>query len=238
MKVRKLYNDERSRYIPSARSVVVNWGSSTCPFSLAGVARVFNRPECIARASDKLVAFRALKEAKDVSIPEFTESKEEAEKWIEEGAVIVARTQLRAHSGEGIVVCSRVEDLPDCKLYTKYVKKKKEFRVHVMNGKVIDVQQKKQRVDFEGEVNYAVRNHQNGWIYAREEIVQPDGLTENAIAAVKCLGLDFGAVDIVWNERANQCYVLEVNSAPGLEGSSVDIYTNELLKIINAEQYA
>jgi glutathione synthase/RimK-type ligase-like ATP-grasp enzyme len=37
-------------------------------------------------------------------------------------------------------------------------------------------------------------------------------------------GLDFGAVDVIWNERQQRAYVLEINSAPGLEGTTIDDY--------------
>lgn len=234
MRVRQLYNDERSKYQPTSRSIVINWGSSKAPFSLTVPGmRVLNRPEQTAIASDKLQSFRTLKEAGNISIPEFTESKDEAAKWIEEGAVVVARTQLRAHSGEGIVVCSRVEDLPNCRLFTRYIKKKKEFRAHVVGGRVVDIQQKKQRSDFDGEVNYAVRNHANGWIYAREDIEAPADLEQNAVLAVNALGLDFGAVDIVYNEKQNKCFVLEVNTAPGIEGTTVQKYADAFMELTN-----
>jgi len=232
-RVRLLYNDERSKFTPRPSNVLIVWGNSPCPFPLEQVGRVLNSPTRIRLASNKLHTFQLLKEAPNVRIPEYTESKDEAAKWIEGGAVVVARTQLSAHSGAGIVVCSRVEDLPDCRLYTKYVKKKKEFRVHVVGGNVIDVQQKKKRSDFEGEANYAIRNHANGWIYAREDVVEPEDLRSNAINAVMALGLDFGAVDIIWNEKQNQSYVLEINTAPGLEGTSVQNYANAFVEMLN-----
>lgn len=233
LRVRNLYNDERSKFVPRDGHRIICWGSSRAPFS---GGRFFNGPDRIAAASNKLVTFQTLRNFPNVRIPAFTENKEEAAKWIEEGAIAVARTQLSAHSGAGIVVCSRVEDLPDCRLYTKYIKKKKEFRVHVVGGNVIDVQQKKRRTDYEGDTNFAIRNHQNGWIYAREEIVEPTELRQQAVEAVIAMGLDFGAVDIIYNEHQNQCTVLEINTAPGLEGTSVTNYANALLEMINNDQ--
>ena len=41
---------------------------------------------------------------------------------------------------------------------------------------------------------------------------------------LKELGLDFGAVDVIWNEHESKAYVLEINTAPGLEGSTVEDY--------------
>jgi D-alanine-D-alanine ligase-like ATP-grasp enzyme len=42
--------------------------------------------------------------------------------------------------------------------------------------------------------------------------------------AIKSLGLDFGAIDMIYNERRNQYYVLEVNTACGLTGTTLDKY--------------
>jgi D-alanine-D-alanine ligase-like ATP-grasp enzyme len=36
-------------------------------------------------------------------------------------------------------------------------------------------------------------------------------------------------VDLVYNEKRNQCYVLEVNSRPGLSGTTLDNYCEALI---------
>ena len=46
------------------------------------------------------------------------------------------------------------------------------------------------------------------------------------------VGLKIGAVDIIWNELENKCYVLEINTAPGLEGTTLVKYTEAILKEI------
>ncbi len=104
------------------------------------------------------------------------------------------------------------------------MKKKKEFRVHVVNGSVIDVQQKKKRNGVE--TTSLIRNLANGWIFAHEGVVEPAGLREMGVAAVAAVGLAFGAVDIIWNEKQNQCYVLEINTAPGLCQTTCDKYAD------------
>jgi D-alanine-D-alanine ligase-like ATP-grasp enzyme len=37
-------------------------------------------------------------------------------------------------------------------------------------------------------------------------------------------GLDFGAVDVIWNAQKEKPYVLEINTAPGLEGQTIADY--------------
>jgi D-alanine-D-alanine ligase-like ATP-grasp enzyme len=71
------------------------------------------------------------------------------------------------------------------------------------------------------ERNY-VRSYENGWIFAREDVVRNPAAEAAAIAAVASLGLDFGAVDVILRE--GKAYVLEVNTAPGIEGATLSAY--------------
>ena len=228
-RVRRLYTDDRSRFVGRSINTVINWGNSVQPDQpRLNDARVINAFDKVKLASNKVLAFQALSAA-NVTIPNFTQSRDEAVERIRSGDIIVCRQKINAHSGEGIVIAAREEELVDAPLYVSYVKKKKEFRVHVVFGQVADIQEKRKRRDYEGETNYAVRNHHTGWVYCREDIVEPDGLRDIAIKATEAVGLDFGAVDIIWNEYQNRCYVLEINTAPGLEGTTVDNYVAALL---------
>jgi D-alanine-D-alanine ligase-like ATP-grasp enzyme len=47
--------------------------------------------------------------------------------------------------------------------------------------------------------------------------------------------LDFGAVDIIYNAKRNECYVLEVNTAPGLEGTTVEKYATKFASELKDE---
>jgi glutathione synthase/RimK-type ligase-like ATP-grasp enzyme len=234
-RVRRLYTDERGTLVAKPGHIIINWGSSSAPDRLAA-ARFINHPDLVKVAGNKLTTFETYAVLRDnpgeaVSIPEFCTTYERAVEWVTSGTTVVCRTKLNGHSGAGIVLAAREEDVVrDCPLYVKYIKKAKEFRVHVAFGAVIDVQQKKRRTDFEGETDYAIRNHQRGWIYAREDIEEPADLRDQATRAILTLGLDFGAVDIIYNQHYNRCYVLEVNTAPGLEGTSVTNYTEAFAK--------
>jgi D-alanine-D-alanine ligase-like ATP-grasp enzyme len=55
-------------------------------------------------------------------------------------------------------------------------------------------------------------------------VVEPAGLRELGVAAVAAVGLDFGAVDIIWNQTQDRCYVLEINTAPGLCNTTCQKY--------------
>lgn len=208
----------------------INWGASKIDREIEA-AIIINNPKAVGVASDKLLSFRKFKEA-GVCIPEFTESQEEASKWLAEGFVVVARTKLRAHSGDGIIIIDPDCDnpVPNAKLYTKYIPKSDEYRVHMYkNGAAFFVQRKARNKDTPDEkVNWKVRNHGNGFIYANQDI-KMQGQREaydECRKAIVALELDFGAVDIVYNRKKGKYYVLEVNTAPGLSGSTLEAYVN------------
>lgn len=216
-----------------AAKVVINWGASKIERQFPNLKKIFNKPEAVAIASNKLSTFKAL-QRDGVNIPEFTTKKEEANKWLAKSEV-VARTVLNGHSGIGITIIEKgADNLPDAKLYTEYVPKRHEYRIHVFEDKAFFVQRKarKQEVPDE-EVNWKVRNLAGGFIFAHKEVVIGEDAKEQAVKAVKALGLDFGAVDIVYNEKQQKYYVLEVNTACGLEGTTLEKYVEQFEKALN-----
>lgn len=215
--------------------VIINWGRSERRFN----GQYINKPEAVVRAGDKLASFETFRDA-GVQHPDFTTDRAVAEEWRKAGEHIVVRKLLRASAGRGIVLVgpegselTDITELPPAPLYVKYVKKADEYRIHVVRGEVVDVQQKKRCLSTpDEEVNWQVRNHANGWVFARDGVVAPDCVLDAARSAVVALGLDFGAVDIGYNTHAGECTVYEVNTAPGLEGTTVDRYYNALEKIL------
>lgn len=174
--------------------------------------------------------------AAGVSAPKHAVSREAARNL--DCKTLFARTLINSTNGRGIVEFeTNSEQYPVAPLYTEYIPKKSEFRVHVFNGKVIDIQQKKKKkgVD-EEDRNTRVRNLQNGYVYTRGDIVPPDGIGELAIAACAAVGYAYGAVDIIYNEKRNQCFVLEVNSRPGLMGTTLDKYVDSLINTYELER--
>jgi hypothetical protein len=215
---------EGSRFVPRRDDVIINWGNANPP-AFAG-ARVFNG-RGIRDASNKLNFFQSVKELDREIIPRY---------WTgyvnipADAFPIVCRTVLAGHSGEGIVIANTPAELVPAPLYVQYVKKQDEYRVHVglRNGidfTIIDVQQKKRRQEHENP-NWQVRNLANGFIYARDGVNPPDCVLDVARRALACTDLDFGAVDVIYNARENRAYVLEVNTAPGITGTTVDRYVD------------
>jgi hypothetical protein len=143
---------------------------------------------------------------------------------------VVARRLINASEGRGITVFEMGQPVPPAPLYVGYIVKKKEFRVHVWNNEVIDVAEKRKRKGFEGVRDSFVRNVANGYVFCRADIVEPNDLRSCALSAVHSLGCKYGAVDVIWNEKQNKCFALEVNSRPGMEGTTLEKYADAILK--------
>ena len=118
---------------------------------------------------------------------------------------VVCRTVLAGHSGAGIVIAGSRDELVPAPLYTKYIKKQHEYRIHVgklPNGEtsIISIQRKARREGFENP-NWQVRNHNNGFVFVRGGVNPPQQVLDASTLALTATGLDFGAVDVIWNER-------------------------------------
>lgn len=206
------------REFPRARQLI-NWGSHA-PI-LAARGRVLNTPDSVAVSRNKLSAFNALKDINTVNVPAYWTSKEDVER--ERPDIVFERHSLAGEAGSGIVIKRRGEALSDhCPLYVRYVRKRREYRVHVFDGQAIAVQQKR-KASKETTESSLIRSHDNGYVFCVNSVDEAglDAIKTMAVEAVKALGLDFGAVDMVVGMRDNIPYVLEVNTKPGLESPTV-----------------
>lgn len=226
----RVYPDRN--YRPKPNDLVISWGCSSAPKwknPLNYKYQLLNSWEKVPNAINKIQSFARFK-ALEVSSPPATTDHYEAKLWLDSEITTIGRKQLNGRAGHGIVVMEKIEDFIECPLYTQYKKKKKEFRIHVFNGKVIDAQEKRKKKGFDG-VDSKIRVCDNGWVFCRGGVVLPDDAAEQSIKAVQSLGLDFGGVDLIWNEKENKSYVLEVNSAPGIEGTTVTKYAEEIFML-------
>lgn len=136
--------------------------------------------------------------------------------------------------GRGLWVCHNLADVRRALRGTRrkraathfmeYVDAPHEYRVHIFKGKSIRISEKLQ-----GE--HGETSHGN------YTTIKPTGnvrhVRKAAKQAVSALGLDFGAVDILAND--DNCWVLEVNAAPGLGGTMPRVYAETFKKWYEGE---
>lgn len=215
-----------STFKPKPDDVIINWGNTTVGAHPIGGYYSYNPEIAVRHASNKLLFFNQMKDTG--VIPKFWTKKEDIP---DDEYPIVCRTILSGHSGAGIVIASDADGLVDASLYVKYVKKKEEYRIHVGRSKeeyiTISVQKKARRLSVPNtDVNWQVRNLSGGFIYKREGFTVPSSVEKAAHDCLRASGLDFGAVDVIYNQHEEKAYVLEINTAPGLEGQTVIDYAN------------
>lgn len=221
---------EGSTYRYREGDIVINWG-----FAGTFDGRItYNQPEAIRNASDKRRSFRLFN---DHNVPtlRWTTSQGAADIWGRGGSRVYGRT-ASGMAGEGIVVYEPNTAVGVHELYTEGFATKREFRVHVVGGKAVHTMEKKKVRDYEGTPDPLVRSHRRGWVFCIRNLDPiPTTVQQAAVRAVQALGLDFGGVDIGLDVR-NNVVVFEVNTAPGLEGSTIPAYINRFKEMINEAQ--
>lgn len=180
---------------------------------------------------DKLTQYKYFKQH-NISALDFTVDTAQAQHWLNDGRTVFGRKVLNGSCGVGIVVMEKPADFQPCPVYTLYKPKKREFRVHVFRDKVVAIVEKKRKADYEGDKKDAkIRNLEHGYIFAQTVELTPQlkkRLEETSLAAAKVCSSDFRGVDVAYNEKNDDVFVIEVNSAPGIEGTNVERYAQAI----------
>lgn len=240
--VRVLRDEAHSQWRPRASDLVLNWGNSQREQRMATLhpSQWLNHPEHVRWFSNKLNFFQhAERVVPDYLVP-FTDDGTEAARWTQLGRMVLARTKLTGHSGDGIEIIQG-SNMIHAPLYTQYIPKRREYRIHFFKqagGYEFFTQQKRRRREVpDAEVNWTIRNHDNGFIYAIDHVDRIDdqhGIWDAIRTAAG--GLDFGAVDIIEGNSkagpfANRLVMLEVNTACGIESPTLSAwYTDNITR--------
>lgn len=141
----------------------------------------------------------------------------------------LARQRIH-RAGRDITVCNSSRDIPRnaeflVPLYENIVR---EYRVHVLFGKVIRIFRK---YPIHDNAHPIIKTSHFGWRYSLSRLDNINCRTSMIDTALKCteiLGLQFCGVDMAWSSKKGglgRWIVWEVNSAPSLNSSSLEIYT-------------
>lgn len=210
--------------------IIINWGSGDCPYKKA---KVINKAEAVNKAVNKASFFHnaqmhnIVNSNNKLNIPESTNAKIVAEAWINNGHKVIARTIANGSQSKGLVVASTIEALPKASLYTKYIPNWKEYRIHILNDKVIRREKKVWPSSKKSDPDHTNRSAKDGWVFEYSSLDDtPRDVNRQALLAIKMIGLDFGGVDVIWNKTHSKATVLEVNTAPGIEDYDLKAYND------------
>jgi hypothetical protein len=175
---------------------------------------------------NKLAQYKWFKQ-QGLSSLEFTTDKNVVKNWLDNECVVFGRQTLNGSEGKGIIILEGNVAIPTCPVYTKYLPKKREFRVHIFKNTVVGIVEKRLKSGWTGPKNTKVRNTKNGYVFCQDlELSEQhrERINTLALAASKVCGSDFRGVDVGFNEKHDNFFLIEVNSAPGIEGTNVDKY--------------
>jgi len=143
---------------------------------------------------------------------------EQAMAWLIDGGRCLLGRKLRHTQGRDIIPILERWQLEAsrgiCDFYTPYVSSVGEYRTWVYRNRHLGSYKKE--LAHSEQYQRLGRNYRNGFIFSRvENDAVPESIKTLAKSAVRTLGLDFGAVDLLDLGDAGYM-VLEVNSAPGV----------------------
>jgi len=217
-------------------ALIVSWGNSSFEYDPARYRNVVNHPAVIRYLSNKLAFFTRVGHS-DL-VPEWATEAADALKW--EGKVFV-RHKLEGSGGAGIEILDRKEnpgiEIPQAPLYVRHFPKTHEFRVHMARSlrggdfTPLLVQRKifQKTPENPAPRDWNIRNHENGFVYVRESnFPTPQTVVDAAKAVMErhFKEAHFAALDVLYHDKRKQAVVLEGNTAPGLEGNTVQVYAD------------
>ena len=149
--------------------------------------------------------------------------------------------RLHHMAGRDIIIIKSEQDLTRIRrnilsqrYMVDFVPTTSELRVHIINEKIIRVFKKVKPGHIErGEM---IRTSRHGFHYS----VRLDETLDNkyqkaqelAINISKKLGLFFGGIDMAWNREKKEYIIWEINTAPGLNSVTQQMYAKELRRYL------
>lgn len=258
-----------------AQDIVIGWGAKTKEPLKINSKHVFNHPDDIRANRNKFRALELMQAAK-VNVAPFADSSVVMaaldDKKNPLALPLVGRTKFH-QGGANFITCltrTHVNNAIDTfanrigkqSYFQNYIDIVDEYRLHIVNGKLIYAQKKVPRDNMveahveqqsdkikrlaekngkkidEETLKYAleyqgkkitgpdniIKSNTRGYKFSNVKLenVNKD-LLDQSIAALKALNLQFGAVDCCVDSD-KKAWIIEVNTGPGLEGSSFKAY--------------
>jgi len=148
--------------------------------------------------------------------------------------LLARKRQHRA--GKDLMPVFQPEEIPwrlaaGAQFFVQYVPVADEYRVWVYRKSHLGTYEK--TMVRPAEYKKIGRNYKNGFAFRLVDSDRvPRGAVDEAVKSVAALGLDFAAVDIL-RGKDGQFYVLELNTAPGVEGPNRQVIQGLVRKWTN-----
>ena len=196
------YKSGRNDY--TAYDVIINYGYSQL-FKMNRNVTLINSPGSVAACINKLKTLTLLA-IHNIPVPDFG-SKVKAE-W----GIAICHTKMEGRKNEGIEHWYRQDGqpIPPAYLYTNYYAHRGEYRVVVLNGKVVGRYRKV--VDDEGMWSLEVRD-KRGF----------EDMDSACLRAARALGVKYAGFDVL-AKRKDAFVIIEANSGPILTEESVEAF--------------
>ncbi len=235
--------------------LVVNLGT-TEEFGYGGAT--LNTQDMVRAASNKRQARITFREAEVPAPSLFLRARDILKKDLP----VIGRTSYH-HKGRGFWFCKASRDLQravsaGATHFLEFVPKTREYRVHAFikprhrelpigertaeHYVSIKVSEKVWQGEREPDPNEPQKNHEFGWTFLGQQNRRGEELDVVRYAAkqaIAALGMDFGAVDVMYKLRTKQPFVLEVNSTPSLSddhANTCEIYAQRILRTLGSEK--
>lgn len=216
---------KRANYLDRAENLI-RWGH-TKTVEVSGLE--LNKRDAILLSSNKPECRKVLAEA-EIPVPKATETQ----------YPVVGRSR-KHKAGDNFFYCKNKEEVQEAKengavYFSQYYPKTNEYRVHVGSGKVLLMSikegDKTQRVWNKKLSNFNFR-HLRRSVWLNDKHLRK--MCRTAKKAIKAVGLDFGAVDIMADagEGHEPFVVTEINTAPSLSPLAIEKYIQYFEKAIN-----
>lgn len=113
--------------------------------------------------------------------------------------------------------------------------------MHICNGQLLRTFIKI-REEGAAQVEFPVRNSDNGWHFSLQNKprhrVSIEALVKNLMERLPAYRKGFFALDLGWEASTKTMYIIEGNSAPGLNENTADAYARAILNVESAPQPA
>lgn len=120
--------------------------------------------------------------------------------------------------------------------FTEYVNNAAAKKKAVLDNATLDFVLDKLAKKFATGADMIIRSNTRGWKFSKVDADKLDkGLVDEAIKAIKALGLNYGAVDCCITTEGKAA-IIECNTGPGLEGTSFDAWSEALKAMVTPKK--